>query len=260
MVGLHGNLGSFSNLHRDKNMTRPKIGIWSVIRDSLVIEAIAAQLDFIILDLEHGFRDFGQFQANFRSAQRYSNEVYVRIRRYDDPWLQALLDIGVTNFVVPQIRTVHEFQNFVNATSFPPNGKRGTHPRFEAYLARNTAALNAGNIKRCLIIETKEAVEQITALCKLEEVDEIYIGTYDLCSEFGIDQFTKTESLVLLLESICKVAEEYRKPIISMLGNVQLEQFYASINVQGRVIGIDEMILTGEVGNVVKRLMAEFGN
>ena len=66
MVGLHGNLGSFANLHRDKNMTRPKIGIWSVIRDSLVIEAIAAQLDFIILDLEHGFRDFGQFQANFR--------------------------------------------------------------------------------------------------------------------------------------------------------------------------------------------------
>lgn len=241
-------------------MKRPEIGIWNVIGDSLVIEAIAAQLDFIILDLEHGFRDFALFQANLRSAQRYSDQVYVRVRSFDDPWIQALLDIGVANFIVPQIRSVQEFQDFVKATSFPPDGSRGTHPRFEAYLERNSKQSSMRNVRRCLIIETKESVELIGDFCQLDSVDEIYIGTFDLGAEFGINQFIEPEKLIVLLSSICRVTEEYNKPLISMLGNSALEGFFASIKVQKRVVGIDQLILTNEVAKIVNQLTAGFGN
>jgi len=240
-------------------MKRTKLGIWSVIEDSLVIETIAAKLDFIILDLEHGFRDFGVFKANFRSAQMYSKEVYVRVRSYDEPWLQALLDIGVTHFIVPQIRSVQEFQEFVKATSFPPAGRRGAHPRFDQYLERNDDQLNTHNIKRCLIIETKEAVGLIKDLCQLSSIDELYLGTYDLSAEFGIDQFSQTEELISLLRPICTVADEYDKPIISMVGNSKLEEFYSLIKIQGRVIGIDDSILSNEVSAIVNRLTSEAG-
>jgi 4-hydroxy-2-oxoheptanedioate aldolase len=257
MVRLHGNLGKSSISKEAIEVNRPRIGIWNVITDSILIESIASEVDFIILDLEHGFRDFKDFKSNFRSAQRHSREVYVRVRRYDDPWLQSLLDVGVTNFIVPQIRSVGEFQSFVKATSFPPHGTRGTHPRFESYLRRNISPHNTGDIKRCLIIETKEAVEELEDLCELTEVNEIYLGTFDLSVEYGINQNTQVESLISLLTHVFNVAQKHEKPLISMLANNELETFYASIEFQGRVIGIDETILTEEVRKLVKRLIPE---
>jgi 2-dehydro-3-deoxyglucarate aldolase len=241
-------------------MMRPKFGMWSVIEDSLVIESLAAKLDFIILDLEHGFRDFKELKANFRSAQRYSDQVYVRVRSFDDSWIQALLDMGVTHFIVPQIRSVQQFQDFVKATSFPPDGRRGTHPRFEGYLERNSKYPSIKDVKRCLIIETKEAVDLIEDFCELDSVDEIYIGTYDLSTDFGINQFTEPEKLILLLSSVCRVTKEYNKPLISMIGNSALEDFYTSIKVEKRVIGIDESILVNEVTKIINQLTTEFGN
>ena len=106
-----------------------EVGCWNSISDVQVVNLLAKSLDFLIIDLEHGFRDFSEFLAAFASSRQLCDQVYVRVRKFDDPWIQSLLDLGVSNFVIPQIRTVSELESFVTATTFPPEGRRGFHPR-----------------------------------------------------------------------------------------------------------------------------------
>jgi len=183
----HGKFGSYDEFHifasLAPTMSRSEYGCWSIINDQQVVKIVANELDFLIIDLEHGFRDFQDFSSAFEATRSTKADIYVRVRKYNDPWIQSLLDLGVRRFVVPQIRELRELEEFVRATTFPPYGHRGLHPRiFQSTGTHSTKLKDVPNLKvhTCVIIETKASLDLTEVISAHPDVDEIYLGVYDL--------------------------------------------------------------------------------
>lgn len=217
-----------------------KFGCWNIISDVQVVNVLAKNLDFLILDLEHGFRDFSDFNAAFSSARHFSGEIYVRVRSFQDPWIQSLLDLGVTHFVLPQVRTKEDLDTFISATKFPPLGKRGMHPRL---LQNSLNPDDHSEIHICLIIETRESVEILDSLLESKAVSEVYIGVYDLSQELEIDSGIDSPEMMMVCQKIALAAKSHSKVISAMATSERAVRELERIGINKFVLGIDSTIL-----------------
>ena len=92
--------------------------------------------------------------------------------------------------LVPMVKTVDEAQAIVDATRYPPQGRRGWGPlRASQYTVDNEDYFNRANdnILVFLLIETGEAVENLEAIGAVPGVDVLYIGMWDLCLSLGLN-------------------------------------------------------------------------
>ena len=237
------------------NMSPTKYGCWNIVIDPQIAKLSANVLDFLIIDLEHGFRDFSDFQSAYEATKNTNAEIYVRVRKYNDPWIQALLDLGVTRFVLPQIREISELDDFLRSTSFPPAGRRGLHPRIFQLAGIHPATLqDVPNLKvhTCVIVETKESLKLIDAICSHPQVDEIYLGVYDLSLELGMEGGMDSAEMLAICSDLSKTAKKFAVPLMAMATSTSvMEQFHA-MGVSKFVIGIDSSILQESLKTRVK--------
>lgn len=238
----------------------PKYGCWNVISDQLITRTLSNQLDFLLIDLEHGFRDFKDFVSAFSAAQNSNCEIYVRVRKYNDPLIQSLLDLGVTHFIVPQIRDLVQLNEFIQSCTFPPNGRRGLHPRvYQSSLKgkRNLEDVLAEKIQICVIIETKESLEFVEEICSNPLVSEIYLGVYDLSMALGLINETESQKMLDICLEVSQVAKRFAKPVMAMLGTTEILNKFALVGVSKIVIGIDSSILQNSVDLKVESFQKE---
>ena len=132
----------------DKFNMRTELGVWNVLPDQNSTFQLPEYFDFIYIDLEHGLRTINELLTTIKFFNLRQTNYSVRVRRFDDPLIQTLLDVGVRNFILPQLRSINEFSIFKSKISFPPNGTRGLHPNSK--LTINTALSEKLSI-HCLI-------------------------------------------------------------------------------------------------------------
>jgi 4-hydroxy-2-oxoheptanedioate aldolase len=88
------------------------------------------------------------------------------------------------------IRSVEEVQRVVSATRYPPQGQRSYGGlRASGYTFHSAEYFQSANdeILVVLIIETKEALDNIDAIAALPGIDVLMIGTFDLYLSLGLD-------------------------------------------------------------------------
>lgn len=227
-------------------MSSTKYGCWNIVVDPQIAKLSANTLDFLIIDLEHGFRDFSDFITAFEATRSTKAEIYVRVRKYNDPWIQALLDLGVSKFVLPQIREISELDDFLRATAFPPDGRRGLHPRiFQSTGTHPTTLKDVPNLRvhTCVIIETKPSLDIIEAICGHPGVDEIYLGVYDLSLELGMQGGMDSDEMLTICADLSKAAKKFSKPLMAMATSTAVLKRFHEMGVEKFVIGIDSSIL-----------------
>ena len=108
----------------------------------------------------------------------------------DDAWVKPALDLGAEGIVFPLVRTAEEAAECVALTRYPPHGRRGWGP-FIAHARWGVGLFDylpqRGDETVCmLLIETRAAVENIEAICRVEGIDGMVIGTFDLSTELGV--------------------------------------------------------------------------
>lgn len=167
----------------------PVYGIWSILNSTASVEIMGeAGLDFVILDSEHGSLSFSDLEELSRAARGYEIETLIRVSRLDTVEIQKALDIGVEGILVPQIKTASDARNVVAACHLAPQGSRGFNPFTRAghyrgqteSVVKQSDALIIG-----LLIENREAVENIDSILAVEGLSLIYIGVYDLSCSLG---------------------------------------------------------------------------
>jgi 2-keto-3-deoxy-L-rhamnonate aldolase RhmA len=127
----------------------------------------------------------------------------VRIPSANPVFIQRALDIGGMGVLVPMVKTADEAQAIVDATRYPPQGRRGWGPlRASQYTVDNEDYFNRANdnILVFLLIETEEAVENLEAIGAVPGVDVLYIGMWDLCLSMGLNPlhmpFPETDAVI----------------------------------------------------------------
>ncbi|MBQ9020901.1 MAG: hypothetical protein IJ113_02640 [Eggerthellaceae bacterium] len=183
-----------------------------------VMEALGnVGLDYVIIDTEHGPFSDESVADYILAAERHGLLPFVRIGDTRRPYVLRMADIGARGLVVPNIRSIDQVKELVDAAKFAPIGSRGFCPNrtsawgaqdwaadAESYMAQSNERLKV--IPQCETIEALECVEEIAAL---EGVDGIFVGPFDLSIGMGVPLQLDHPDMLAAIERIlaaCKVA------------------------------------------------------
>lgn len=161
------------------------------IPSATVTQAIAAaDVDAVIIDLEHGAVDYGSAHAMISATAGTDCAPLVRVAENDAAQVKRVLDLGAEGIVFPMIRTPEDAAKAVASLRYPPNGVRGFGPflaqsRWQTDLMGYRSAME-DRLICCLLVETRESIENIEAICAVPGIDILIPAQFDLSTDLGI--------------------------------------------------------------------------
>jgi 4-hydroxy-2-oxoheptanedioate aldolase len=169
------------------------IGCFLGLGSPSVAELLAhAGFDWLIVETEHNAVDVAQVEHMLMAIDCTDAIPIVRVPSSDPVGIQRALDIGALGVIVPLVKTADEAAAIVAATRYPPRGRRSFGPlRAANYTFGNAEYLAEAddNILVVLILETREAVENLDAIASVPGVDALYLGPADLSLAYGLRPF-----------------------------------------------------------------------
>ena len=170
---------------------QPLGGFLNLIPSAVATQAIAsAGADFVVIDQEHGPIGRESLHAMVGCTAGTTCSPWVRVPLAEPASVKSALDAGAEGIVFPLIRTAEEAARCVQLTRYPPRGTRGWGP-FVAHSRWGENLFdylpNRGDSTVCaLLIETRDAVENIHEICRVEGIDLCFIAPFDLSTELGV--------------------------------------------------------------------------
>ena len=192
---------------------KPVIGCFLGLGSPSVAEMMArAGMDWLVIETEHNALDAAEIQHMLMAMNGSGAVPIVRVPNRDQVYIQRALDMGAMGILVPGVRTAEEARAIVSYTRFPPAGVRSWGPlRATDYTLDNDDYLSRAddNILVCLILETRDAVQNLQEICEAPGIDVLTIGPWDLSLELGLDP---RELPLPEIEEITRNALEIARP------------------------------------------------
>ena len=180
--------GSDRAVGDDAHTTAVQWGVFSFV-DSIpgVAAALAAGLDWVCLDEQHGRWDDARTLAALDTLPAGPGRILVRVRSLDDGLIGRALDAGAHGVIVPMVESVEQAEAAVAEVRYPPAGSRSFGPIAAPHGApSDTQAANAANL--CVVmIETAAALGAVEEIAAVPGVDLLFVGPFDLSLSLGTD-------------------------------------------------------------------------
>ena len=151
---------------------------WLSISHGFTAEIMARQgFDALVVDMQHGLTDM--------------NDVWPMLQAisWNDPaTIMKSLDFGAYGILVPLINTAEDAAKAVAACRYPPVGMRSSGPvRAVHYGGPDYLAKANDEIVIMGMIETKDGLANLDAICATPGLDAVYIGPSDLAFALGMN-------------------------------------------------------------------------
>lgn len=168
---------------------RRQVGLWVSLPFHPIVEVVAdSGFDWLLFDMEHSPTDLHDIGQMLLAVRGRPVAPVVRVPILDMAWIKRALDAGAPNIMVPNVRNAAEARDAVAFTRFAPEGLRGVAGstragnwgRFKDYMAR--ANDEVGVIVQ---IESREALDDLDAICRVPGIDAVFIGPSDLAASLG---------------------------------------------------------------------------
>lgn len=236
----------------------PQIGLWCMIPNSFVTEALAgAGFDWLLLDTEHSPSDVLTVLPQLQAAAAYNVSTVVRPASNDPVLIKRILDCGAQSLLIPYVQSAKEAEAAVAAIQYPPAGIRGIagmtrasrFGRVEGYAKRAEQEL-------CLLVqvETKSSLDAIEEIAAVDGVDGIFIGPGDLSASLGYPGELFHPEVITAIEDAIKRIRAAGKPAGILTYDIAFAQRCMELGTLFTAVGADLAILT----RGVDRLAGEF--
>ncbi len=184
---------------------QPTVGCFVGLGSPTVAELLAhAGYDWLSIEMEHNGLDLAGVQHMLMGMNATNSIPIVRVpasnpvsrpteahnTTFNTTFIQRALDIGAMGILVPMVRSAAEARAIVRATRYPPEGTRSFGPLrasqytldYEDYFKRANE-----NTLVVLMLETKEALDDLEAITSVPGVDALYAGRFDLSLALGLN-------------------------------------------------------------------------
>ena len=178
-----------NHLKKALQANQRQVGLWVTFAHQQIAEVLAdSGFDWLLFDMEHSPTDLYDVGQQLLAVRGTTTAAVVRVPILDMAWIKRVLDAGAPNIMVPNVRNASEARDAVAFTRFAPEGLRGVagstragnYTRYSDFMAR--ANEEVGLI---LQIESREALDDLDAICRVPGVDAIFIGPSDLAASLG---------------------------------------------------------------------------
>lgn len=211
--------------------------------------------DWFFLDGEHSAYSASDIQPLLQAA---SDDVacIVRVPGQEEGPIKHILDLGATGVIVPQVNTAEEASKIVSYCRYSPEGARGVGiGRAHAYGLKFQEYVKRANEEVTVIVQAEhiDAVKNIESIVKVDGVDAVLIGPYDLSASMGKMGQLDDAEVVSALKTISSTCMKAGMPV-GIFGltpdsvKPYIDEGYTLI-----VVGVDTLLL----GNAAKGVLRE---
>ncbi|MBN6038814.1 HpcH/HpaI aldolase/citrate lyase family protein [Amycolatopsis sp. 195334CR] len=175
---------------RDRLAGGGLLGTFNLLPSPEIVELIAlAGFDVVIVDMEHGPHALGDVRRAVLAANAHGLHAVVRVPALD-PWcVGAVLDVGASGVLVPQVASAAEAAAVVRAARFAPEGDRGANPYVRAagfgHRENWYAAANA-EVAVLVMVEGRAALAELDEILAVPGLDGVFLGPVDLSHSLGV--------------------------------------------------------------------------
>jgi 4-hydroxy-2-oxoheptanedioate aldolase len=214
----------------------------------------------VILDREHGPMSVETIARLVRASEATGLTPLVRVAHNDETEIRRCLDVGAMGIVVPHIDTAKELINAVGWSKYPPYGSRGCAlgVRASRYGSTNWDTYVQEAAKECMVIpliESMEGVQALEEIVRIDGVDVIYLGTFDLAQSLGLSGkgFDSPELQDILMKTLA-LCNAHRKSVMVTTtphGTVEYARWLVDRGVRGISFGGDLMLFAQVCKHIV---------
>ena len=167
---------------------RAALGMWAAIPGFFGAEILAGSgVDYVCVDGQHGVVGFDASVPMFAAIRGAGAAPITRVTSNDLGLINKSLDAGAVGVIVPLVNTPEEAARAVAACRYPPGGVRSYGPMRAANLLGSNAPEDLQREALCFVmVETREAVENVERIAATPGLDGIYIGPADLAFSLGL--------------------------------------------------------------------------
>lgn len=253
------------NLFKKKLQSGHKgIGTFFEIGGSNAVECLGISgLDFMIIDSEHGPFEPESSADLVRAACLRDITPMARIKDCSRPSVLKMLDIGVQGLIVPCVNTVEEVRCLVEYAKYFPVGSRGVMWGRDAVWGEADYAcqgldtyFETCNQETLLIpqCETAGCLAHIEEIAKIQGVDGIFIGPFDLSvalnapGQFSSDEYKNAVSRIL---AACQKAGK-----IAMLytGDARSTREYFDLGFNAAAVSLDTKFYINAFRSLIREI------
>ncbi|HEX5442752.1 MAG TPA: aldolase/citrate lyase family protein [Pirellulales bacterium] len=154
----------------------------------LAAEAGAA---FAVFDMEHTGWSLESIRMLVATTRSTDMIPYVRIPAAEYHFIARVLDMGAMGIMVPMVESAEQAERIAASAKYPPVGRRGAafgvaHDDYRG--GDIIEKITTANRETHLIaqIETAAGVENVEAIARVDGIDVLWIGHFDLTNSLGI--------------------------------------------------------------------------
>lgn len=150
-----------------------------------------AGAEYIIYDMEHTGIGLETVKAQVAHCRGIDVAPMVRVPRSDYHFVRRALDIGCHGVMIPMVESIEQAKAIVEATHYPPRGRRGAAFGFahDDYMPGDPLAkIKAADARTLVIaqIETERGLECVEDIAAVDGIDVLWVGHFDLTNFLGI--------------------------------------------------------------------------
>lgn len=160
---------------------------WLSIGNSYSAEIVGMSgVDCVAVDLQHGMTDFQVMIGMLQAISATPAVPFVRVPSVEAGLIMKVLDAGSYGIICPLVNSAAEARAVVHASSYPPKGGRSFGPsRGLLYGGPDYPAHANETVVRLAMIETREGLDAVEAICAVDGIDGIFVGPNDLGLNLG---------------------------------------------------------------------------
>ncbi|MCF8062963.1 MAG: 2,4-dihydroxyhept-2-ene-1,7-dioic acid aldolase [Deltaproteobacteria bacterium] len=211
--------------------------------------------DWLFLDGEHTPLEAPSLQRLLQAAGP-DLPCLIRVPAAAEAPVKKALDIGAAGVIVPMVNTAEDAEHVVRLARYAPRGTRGVGlGRAHGYGLRFRDYLEKANEGVSVVIQAEHAlaVEQMEAIVRVDGVDAVLVGPFDLSASLGRPGEVEHPEVVAAIERITTVCRGAGMPLGIFGTDARAVRPYMERGYTLIVAGVDTMLL----GDAARRLLEE---
>lgn len=186
----------------------------------------SAGCEFVFLDMEHSGFGFETVKSCIRYFEAAGLHTIVRVPSQEYHHIARACDMGAEGIIAPMVSTPEQAKKILDSMRYHPVGGRGValgiaHDNYRTgAVADKFKAANERNTFFCLI-ETAEGVENADAIARIDGVDCLWVGHFDLSVSLGIPGEFENPKFLKAIDKLRAAAKKHKKSMARAMGSVQ---------------------------------------
>jgi len=217
---------------------------------------VNAGAEYVIYDMEHTGTSLETIKAQISYCRGLPIAPMARVPRGEYHFLARALDIGCHGVMVPMVESEAQARAIVEATHYPPRGRRGAAFGFahDDYAAGDPKAKMRTADARTLVIaqiETERGLEQAEAIAAVDGIDVLWVGHFDLTNFLGIPGQFDNPIYVKAVDRIVAAGRKHKKGLGFMAASADWARQYKKLGFNMLAAGPDQALFEAGVRGIL---------